>query len=137
MDSAILTASHYAADGSEERDSDQLESANRDFRENDNLDKNMETVNDEVAAGKELEDSVEVQIASNSLPHAAVLEIGDILVYNTQLFHFGGANDSISPRALLTFSFQQCTPWGDIDKVNGFTYHCHRSFRGKYRLKNF
>ena len=68
---------------------------------------------------------------------AALLDIGDILLYDAKLFHFGGANTSSDPRALLMFSFQECTPWGSIERVSGFNYRCDSSVEGKYRLGSF
>lgn len=49
---------------------------------------------------------------------AAVLEPGDILLFNTQLAHYGGANvcPSKRPRALLSFSFQNVD--NENDNVN-------------------
>ena len=63
--------------------------------------------------------------------------LGDILIYDTKLFHYGSANKSTEPRALLAFSFQSCTPWGSTEKINGFTYHCHPTINGKYRVEDF
>ena len=61
---------------------------------------------------------------ASRLPLRALLSAGDMLIFDTKLFHFGGANVSSSPRALLCFAFQG----GDVGaKVEGFTYHCHES----------
>ena len=57
----------------------------------------------------------------------ALLCAGDILLFDTTIFHFGEANQSDIPRVLLGFAFQSNR--GDnnacfeIDKSNGFTYH--------------
>lgn len=63
--------------------------------------------------------------------------LGDVLLYDSKIFHFGGANSSIIPRPLLFFSFQECTPWGFIDYVSGYTYNCHHSVKGKYAINSF
>ena len=63
----------------------------------------------------------------------AVMEAGDILLFDTRLLHYGSANNSSEPRPLVSFSFQG--PPGDF--INGFTYHCHRSVRRKWQLQDF
>jgi ectoine hydroxylase-related dioxygenase (phytanoyl-CoA dioxygenase family) len=82
-------------------------------------------------------DDAAVRLAAESAPSAAVLEAGDVLLYDSSLFHFGGANLSQLPRALLMFSFQEATPWGSHEEVQGFTYHYHHSILGKLTLGSF
>ena len=67
----------------------------------------------------------------------AQLQAGDVLLFNTMLFHYGGANLSAHPRALLSFSFQRSAPCGSMQPINGFTYHCHSSVQGRYSLGSF
>jgi hypothetical protein len=58
----------------------------------------------------------------------AILEPGDILIFDTKVFHHGCANTSQEPRAMLCFSFQNRDVDGrDMGKAEGFTYHCHQS----------
>ena len=76
--------------------------------------------------------------AVQSPPSYALLQAGDILLFNTMVFHYGSANTSALPRALLSFSFQRCsTTSGNMEPINGFTYHCHNSVAGKFTLNNF
>ena len=121
VDNDILRQSHYTADGSLEVEQLKSEAGNK-------------TVEHVLETSSETNDINEVM---SSLPYAAVLEIGDILIYDSQIFHFGGANVSLHPRVLLMFAFQQCPPWGVVNKINGFTYHCHSSVLGKYNLNDF
>lgn len=67
----------------------------------------------------------------------AQLKAGDILLFNTMVLHYGSANTSSLPRALLSFSFQRNNAAGNMVPINGFTYHCHSSVAGKYTLDNF
>lgn len=58
----------------------------------------------------------------------AILDAGDILIFDTKVFHNGRANTSMEPRAMLCFSFQDRDSQGrDMGKAEGFTYHCHQS----------
>lgn len=80
----------------------------------------------------------------------AMMEPGDILLFNTQVLHCGGANTSQKPRALLSFSFQNVNADNDnlhfdftsvpnepesrirdvtasYDMLPEFTYHCDQS----------
>jgi len=82
-------------------------------------------------------DTAAVNFTAQSAPTAAVLEAGDVLIYNSAVFHYGGANVSAVPRALLMFSFQEPTPWGDLSEVTGFTYNHDVSVRGKFNLDSF
>ena len=84
------------------------------------------------------EQNKENTIKSLNLPiHYAQLKAGDILLFNTMVFHYGSANTSLLPRALLSFSFQRNNDSGLMEPINGFTYHCHSSVSGKYTLDNF
>lgn len=68
---------------------------------------------------------------------SVLLKIGDILIFDTRVFHYGAANTSELPRALLMFSFQESTHRGKEDRIHGFTYHLHSTVRDQYRLKDF
>eukprot|EP01041_Mallomonas_annulata_P012056 gene12056-25267_t len=93
------------------------------------------------------EDIKNTHIAQSSPALYAELDIGDILLFNTQVFHYGGANCSDSPRNLLCFSFQKPEDIieNSIDNrkdnshriIDGFTYHCDDSVSGKFILDNF
>lgn len=67
----------------------------------------------------------------------AQLKAGDVLLFNTMVFHYGGANTSSVPRALLSFSFQRNATDGSMSPIDGFTYHCHSSVKGRYTLGSF
>jgi ectoine hydroxylase-related dioxygenase (phytanoyl-CoA dioxygenase family) len=68
----------------------------------------------------------------------ALLEPGDLLLFDTRLFHYGSANISESPRPLIYFSFQSPqNQRASIRSIDGFTYHCDKSVRGKSQLKDF
>ena len=67
----------------------------------------------------------------------AVLDAGDLLLFDTRLFHYGSANISQGPRPLVYFSFQSPRHGTSIRAIDGFTYHCHRSVRGKSQLRDF
>ena len=116
VDNTIFDVSHYNSDGSDAIDSNTI----------------PPKINTNSSA-----DDVAVDVTAASPAVAAILDVGDIVIYNTQLFHYGGANTTTIPRALLMFAFQQRTPWGSVDKVSGFTYNCHGSVEGRYRLESF
>ena len=80
------------------------------------------------------EETRDIDRAAAAAPAAALLEAGDVLIYDSCLFHYGGANVSAVPRALLMFSFQESTPWGTYEEVTGFTYNFHSSVKGKFAL---
>ena len=67
----------------------------------------------------------------------AVLDAGDLLLFDTRVFHYGSANISQGPRPLVCFSFQSPRHGTSIRAIDGFTYHCHRSVRGKSQLRDF
>ena len=68
----------------------------------------------------------------------ALLNAGDLLLFDTRVFHYGSGNASGIPRPLVYFSFQLPFTEGEaIRKVDGFTYHCHESVIGKYQLGDF
>lgn len=91
VNNTILEPSFYSSDGS---------SDNTDlFQHFDDKTREKNNENEEV-------DSTTVNLAASSRACAALLEPGDILLYDTSLFHYGGANSSTDPRALLMFSFQ-------------------------------
>lgn len=127
VDNKIFEASHYGSDGSPD-----LEDGSTPMKTNAHC-----AGRGEYTEEMKLQRSQDVDLAAASPAHAAILEIGDVLLYDTKLFHYGGANTSTSPRALLMFSFQQCTPWGSVEKVSGFTYHMHSTVAGKYCLGSF
>ena len=67
---------------------------------------------------------------AGAIPVHALMNAGDILIFDTKLFHFGGANISKNPRALLCLAFQSFEAGSkDINIVDGFTYHCHSSVK--------
>mmetsp|Transcript_29490 Transcript_29490/g.83182 ORF Transcript_29490/g.83182 Transcript_29490/m.83182 type:complete len:282 (-) Transcript_29490:296-1141(-) len=63
----------------------------------------------------------------------AVMDVGDILMFDTRVLHYGSGNMSEEPRPLVAFSFQGPSN----DHIHGFTYHCHGSVRGRWQLQNF
>lgn len=68
----------------------------------------------------------------------ALLNQGDILIFDSRLFHFGGANLSIDPRILMCIAFQQRDQMGSSDRIKGYTYHCHESaHNAALQLKDF
>jgi ectoine hydroxylase-related dioxygenase (phytanoyl-CoA dioxygenase family) len=102
--------------------------------------------------------------AQSAIGGRAPLEVhllaGDMLVFDTRLFHYGSANTSDKPRMLLSFSMQQSqsevqsqsesqSESGDggggvdggavdTDRIRGFTYHLHESIsRQRLTLDSF
>ena len=64
----------------------------------------------------------------------ALMDTGDIVLFNTKVMHFGGANNSGKTRTLLSFSFQKS---GTV-LADGFTYHAHSSVKNaKLMLRDF
>lgn len=84
-----------------------------------------------------VEDKEAVDMALAAPVSYAQLKAGDVLLFNTMVFHYGSANTSTLPRALLSFSFQRNSECGNMLPINGFTYHCLDSVAGKYTLNNF
>lgn len=85
-----------------------------------------------------LEETLAADIAFNCDPQTAILEIGDILLFDTKIFHYGSANLSSVNRALLSFSFQERNSSGNIENIEGFTYHYHDSLiKNDINLKDF
>jgi hypothetical protein len=70
-------------------------------------------------------------------PQHALLNAGDVLIFNTKVFHFGTSNISSTSRDLLSFSFQQKGSCGGSPPIEGFTYHIQPDLRGKYELRDF
>lgn len=62
-------------------------------------------------------------------PTHAFLDVGDMVFFDTNIFHYGSANMSSDCRALLCFAFQARDAEGAAAKVEGFTYHTHASMR--------
>jgi len=61
------------------------------------------------------------------------LQIGDILLFNSMIFHYGAANTSIESRPLLSFSFQNLNSISkQLDYIDGFTYHRHHTIRNAH-----
>lgn len=86
--------------------------------------------NDENLRQNDMEDEESLEVNTADIESRNILlNIGDVLLFDTRLFHYGRENVSEFPRALLGFSFQECNPWGHVTKINGFTYHCHRSIK--------
>lgn len=76
--------------------------------------------------------------AAQKLPEYAEMRTGDILLFDTKLFHFGTANTSDIPRAFVVFAFQQRNTVGKAERVEGFTYHCHSSTQNnRFSLSDF
>lgn len=68
----------------------------------------------------------------------ALLNQGDILIFDSRLFHFGGANVSLDPRILMCIAFQQRDQTGSSDRIKGYTYHCHDTVHhAALQLKDF
>ena len=76
----------------------------------------------------------------------AILDVGDILLFNTNIFHYGSANTSTTSRALLCLAFQQPdeakstveSTAVEATPIDGFTYHTHMSMRArKWSLGSF
>jgi hypothetical protein len=96
-----------------------------------------ETVIDESGPMATPEETAAVKCARDAPPCYAQLSAGDILLFNTMIFHYGGANNSVLPRALLSFSFQNKGSTGRAEPINGFTYHCEDELQGAYVLQDF
>ena len=89
-----------------------------------------------------MDDFEATQIARGDQAQQALLCAGDVLLFNTTIFHFGEANRSNDPRVLLGFAFQSNNDDGDacfeLDKTNGFTYHITPDVeRAALKLLNF
>mmetsp|Transcript_31391 Transcript_31391/g.56209 ORF Transcript_31391/g.56209 Transcript_31391/m.56209 type:complete len:240 (-) Transcript_31391:86-805(-) len=68
----------------------------------------------------------------------ALLDAGDLLIFDTRVFHYGSANVSGEERPLVYFSFQRPQEGRPaVTPIEGFTYHCHSSVRGQYVLRDF
>jgi len=72
---------------------------------------------------------------NNSLPHAAILDIGDLLIFNSKIFHYGSANLSQYDRLLLSFTFQKLNDGKHIP-IKGFTYHLSNSMKNDKKILN-
>ena len=96
-----------------------------------------EYVTDKYAIAETAEETAAALVAKAAPACYAILEAGDVLLFNTMLFHYGGANISALPRAMLSFSFQRNSVDGFSIPINGFTYHCHHSVKGKLSLQDF
>lgn len=102
-------------------------------------------------------DAAALNVIAGRAPLEVHLKAGDMLVFDTRLFHYGSANTSDKPRMLLSFSMQQsqsqppparllsqslsgnaggdergggsgdAEPDTDPDRIRGFTYHLHES----------
>lgn len=80
------------------------------------------------SVGQEAEEMDEESSAAmagiaNSPPLSALLDEGDVLLFDTKLFHFGSANTSLLPRNLLCFAFQGPCQRGLVEPIKGYTYH--------------
>eukprot|EP00961_Rhodomonas_salina_P234840 3173929-Rhodomonas_salina.4 len=82
-------------------------------------------------------DVLTAEAARKTAPVYALLEAGDLLLFDAKIFHFGGANKSKSPRALLCFSFQRPDGNGKTKKFAGVTYYLHKSLDSKFMLDSF
>ena len=106
VNSSILDPSFYSSDGS----SDDIDSLSQHSYDDGRKNNTPNTAVDD----DNTEDSNAVNLAASSRACAALLEPGDVLLYDTSLFHYGGANSSTDPRALLMFSFQ-----------GRYSFHCY------------
>lgn len=120
------TAVHYSSDGCVDDYGDNASEKDTNYKEN-----NAEEEEEEEETARLQEEVIGVKEVS------ALLKIGDILIFDTRVFHYGAANNSEFPRALLMFSFQESTILGKEDRIHGFTYHLHSTVRDKYRLNDF
>lgn len=75
----------------------------------------------------------------NLLPAVALLlSAGDACVVDGRFFHFGGANESATPRVLLSASFEStATAGGSLEPEDGFTYELLGNLEGKFVLGDF
>ena len=125
--SLLRNASHYSIDGTRDVS-----------REDKNVCSETSSLQTSSAMSETKENRERNDVVESLPASAAILNAGDILIYDNKIFHYGSANDSNVPRALLMFSFQNCTSWGTIgESINGFTYHLHRSLVGKYTISSF
>lgn len=79
-------------------------------------------------------------LADIYLTKQALLDPGDMLIFNTNIFHYGSANTSVGTagRALLCFGFQARDSTGQANQIKGFTYHTTSSMRdSKLSLSSF
>jgi acid phosphatase class B len=61
------------------------------------------------------------------------LQIGDILLFNSMIFHYGAKNSSVESRPLLSFSFQNVDSTSKkLVHIDGFTYHSHHTIRNAH-----
>jgi ectoine hydroxylase-related dioxygenase (phytanoyl-CoA dioxygenase family) len=74
------------------------------------------------------------EMINTSNPVAATLDIGDILIFNAKIFHFGSANISTVDRLLMSFSFQKLDLNGDYIPIKGFTYHLSNSMKNENKI---
>jgi hypothetical protein len=70
-------------------------------------------------------------------PKAIIVNAGDMVCMNCKAFHYGDANTSRTPRALLNVTFQEPGPSGTLESLHGFTYHIEEGIRGRYQLGDF
>ena len=83
------------------------------------------------------EDQGEGEGMHKPVPVYAALQQGDVLLFDTKLFHYGGQNISHQNRQLLSWSFQKpvhaaFTKEGDemtSEPIYGFTYHLEDSIK--------
>ena len=92
---------------------------------------------DSATAGTDADASSLVNQDPEAAPVYALLSPGDVLLFDAKIFHFGSANTSLLPRALLSFSFQKRDADGNTPLIDGFTYHCDDSVKDKLTLIDF
>eukprot|EP01038_Epipyxis_sp_PR26KG_P013216 gene13216-17715_t len=122
---------YYSSDGVEEI-GDHSDGSDRSNNSDNQVKNNIDII--------KYEEESQNRYVNNSLslsPIYATLQPGDILIFDTRLFHLGAANQSDIPRPLLSFSFQNRNIDGNIDRVQGFTYHCHDSVKNRLNLEDF
>jgi hypothetical protein len=67
----------------------------------------------------------------------APLKAGDMLIFDTKIFHYGAANHSSVQRDLLSLSFQKRDEAGECHPITGFTYHIQPDLVGAVELRDF
>ena len=112
-------ATYYDSDGSLIEEENNHNNADAD----DNIDIDLREKNDAI---------------NSSIPIAAILQVGDILMFNCKIFHFGSENVSLLDRLLLSFTFQSVDMNGESIPVKGFTYHLSDDMKSDNKiLENF
>ena len=83
-----------------------------------------------------LEDS-ETTANPRPSPDHMLLRVGEMVSMNAKVLHYGAANHSQRPRALLNVTFQEPEQDGSFGEIDGFTYHINPLLHGRYRVADF